>query len=920
MTNKLTMKQLFKLFTLALLCSSSVVFAQTTVSGTVTDNAGVPLPGASVLIVGTSIGTTSNFEGDFTLESDYPTPWNLEIKYAGYAPLNFNITGNQSGLNATLQEDALGLNEVVISASRKAEKITEAPASISLISPVEVKKQVQSNPTLLLAKTQGVQLVQTGADRFQITLRGQSSTFLSNTFVMLDNMPLTSLSQQTYFYTTNPFAKLDIDRVEVIRGPGSALYGGNVTGGVVHYISKSPFTSQGTTVELTAGTLNTYQIAARHAGVSKNEKLGYKVNAFYKRGDEWQYDPNDELDRVQLGRIRSRVVSPIDGSVIFENEERTTDDGFTYFVPQDYIEYYGVDGTLEYKASDNLTLSALLGYNSSDFPFWTTNGFGVNRPSGIKSQFRLAGKNTFFSASYFRTKLGFEEDNVGTLIISGPAAVGSTATSQDTENFDAQFQHRINDLGKLDLVLGADVRIGTTDSQRALYTRTEDDNDIEIYGAYTQAVYDISEKFSLTGALRVDHFAPLEETRLSPRLAGVYKPNDRSSFRASLNKAFAGPGSIQLYIDLGPLGPVRQGGGVPGPPIGFQRNVGSADPLTFDSSPISFGGTALALGESGADKLISHQSVIDALIAANPALAAALGGINTSNTSTPRTVALNNGGAIIGEAPVVNNRALELTEQTTYEIGYTGFIGEKLSITADFYYNDIKNASALSTPFTRAVTSGGLANEVLATITGATTLNAQEQADVTDALLAIFPDNDESIIGAIQSEQIRASINNGELATSPAPRGGLWIERNFFSATAIDYYGIDLGVKYFFTNNINGYINYSWLSETEFNDNGTAYNLNTPKTRFGAGLAYNPSKGFNAQANLRYQDAFTAINGFYSGDVDAYTLLDLGAGYSFGNGISLRGSLTNATNVDFRPLPNLPAIGAQFLGSIRYDF
>lgn len=888
------------------------------ISGKILDEDGDSLIGASVVEFNTSNGTTTGIDGSYSFTvSSIPTQ--LEVSFVGFEGQTISVSSAGDQGITVLIEEALFGEEIVVSASRKPEKITEAPSSISVIGSREINAAVQSNPSLLLQKTPGIQLAQMGADRFSIALRGQSATFLSGTFVMLDNRPLSSLSEQTYFYLDNPFPKLDIDKVEVIRGPGSALYGGNVTSGVVHYISKSPFTSQGTTVEVTGGNQSTYQFAARHAGVSGSGKLGYKFNVFYKRGDEWQYDPNDELDREQLGRVRFQSIDP-DGNTIFELPEKTTSDGFNYFEPQQFVEYYGVSSTLEYVVSDDLTISTNLGYSKSDASFWTTNGFGIRRPDNFYGQIKLTGTKTFFSTSYSTQAQSFDNSNVESLINVGSTATGSPATAQSKENIDFQIQRQLITNDDFELVIGGDARIGLTDSQEALFARFEDDNDIEIFGAYVQGDYAISEKLSLTGALRYDNFAPLEENKISPRIATVFKPNASTALRASYNKAFAGPGSIQQYIDL-VLGPVRQGGGATGPPIGFQRNVGSSVPLTFDSSPITFAGTARGLGESGTDRLISHQAAIDALISQFPSLAGLLNGLSTTNTSTPRTVAINNGGAIIGEAPVQNNSKLELTDQTTYEVGITTTIKGKLRVSLDIYYNDIKNAASVSTPFTRLVTSGGLANEVMATINGLTTLSAADQAIVMDSLLAIFPDSDESMIGAIQSEQVRASVANGEIGPSPVP-DGLWVERNFFSASEVQYWGWDLGLRYQFTNDLGAFLNYSGLSETEFVDeeSGIGYNLNTPKTRLGIGLDYYPRTGFNANFNLRYQDSFTVINGFYSGEVDSYTLLDLGAGYGLQNGLSFGVSVTNVTGEEFRPMPNLPAIGTMGLLRVKYDF
>ena len=134
--------------------------AQNTVRGTVNDPAAKEgLIGANIIIKGTSIGTTTDIDGNFTLTSSEAFPWTLEVSYTGYTTKEVVIATNNSTINVDLAEGIIFGEDIVVSASRKREKVQEAPASISVIS--AKKLETTSNPTdpvRNLQSTPGVQI------------------------------------------------------------------------------------------------------------------------------------------------------------------------------------------------------------------------------------------------------------------------------------------------------------------------------------------------------------------------------------------------------------------------------------------------------------------------------------------------------------------------------------------------------------------------------------------------------------------------------------------------------------------------------------------------------------------------------------------------------------------------------------------
>jgi outer membrane receptor for ferrienterochelin and colicins len=282
------------------LFSSTAILAQSA-SGTVSDENGDLLIGASIIIKGTSVGTTTNMEGNFDLTYNGDFPFTIVVSYAGFTAQEILIIQTTNNLSIQLEEGFVFGQEVVISASRRAEKLQEAPAAVSVISGKDIAASGGAiSPIRALINTPGVELQQQTGQRINLALRGSSGVFSTDVFPMLDYRSLISPGVEFFDSQNSPLNNIDIERIEVVLGPGSALYGPDVTSGVVHFISKDPFRHPGTTVELIYGEMNTFKTAIRHAGHNKEANFGYKINARYGSGDDFVLDPEDEDDAKVL--------------------------------------------------------------------------------------------------------------------------------------------------------------------------------------------------------------------------------------------------------------------------------------------------------------------------------------------------------------------------------------------------------------------------------------------------------------------------------------------------------------------------------------------------------------------------------------------------------------------------------------------
>ena len=132
------MKTFLRIFTLLF---GVVSFAQTTVTGTVNDESGMPLPGANVIVVGTSTGAISDFDGKFTLTVSQTPPFTVQVSSVGFTTASEDVTSNNQDLTIVLEEGSF-LDEVVVTASRVPQRIFESPVTVEKYS----LKQIQRTP------------------------------------------------------------------------------------------------------------------------------------------------------------------------------------------------------------------------------------------------------------------------------------------------------------------------------------------------------------------------------------------------------------------------------------------------------------------------------------------------------------------------------------------------------------------------------------------------------------------------------------------------------------------------------------------------------------------------------------------------------------------------------------------------------
>lgn len=301
-------------------------YAQTTVSGTVTDDTGQPLPSANVIISGTSVGTVTDFDGNFSLKTDQNPPFTLKVTSVGFEDMMQEVTSNNQKLTFTLKEGN-ELDEVVVSASRTPERVRESPVTVERLDSRAIKNSTSATFYDSLENLKGVDINTNSLTFKSVNTRG-FATFANNRFMQLvDGMDNSSPALNFPIGNLLGMSELDVNTVELLPGASSALYGANAFNGIMFMTSKSPFDHKGVsfyaktglTSSENAGDNNFTDLGIR-AAHQFSDKFAAKASVSFLKGKEWY--STDYTDYNAPGQ--TRLNTDYDGLNIYGDEVSTT--------------------------------------------------------------------------------------------------------------------------------------------------------------------------------------------------------------------------------------------------------------------------------------------------------------------------------------------------------------------------------------------------------------------------------------------------------------------------------------------------------------------------------------------------------------------------------------------------------------------
>ena len=290
-----------------------------------------PLLFANIILEGTTFGAASDSEGKFSIQNIDVGTYTLIATYMGYSTFKttIEIPYKESYLTILLEPEAIQMEEYVVTASRRRERIEDAPAAISVISKKEIRRESNTNLGDYLKGTKGIDFTQSGIDSYNMTARGFNSSFSSRLLTLTDGRMANVPSLRLTAYNVIPVSFDDVEQIEVVLGPSSALYGPNAHSGVLNIVTSSPLRSQGTKFNIQNGYLNQpstrplekYTFRTAH----KYKNFGVKLSAVALTGEDWRHFNDDEYeghspsfvgrnkfvrDRINNGNISAEWGSP----------------------------------------------------------------------------------------------------------------------------------------------------------------------------------------------------------------------------------------------------------------------------------------------------------------------------------------------------------------------------------------------------------------------------------------------------------------------------------------------------------------------------------------------------------------------------------------------------------------------------------
>tara|TARA_Y100000385_G_C13103572_1_gene646080 strand:+ start:1374 stop:4139 length:2766 start_codon:yes stop_codon:yes gene_type:complete len=905
------------------------LISQNVISGTISADDGEPLIGANIIVKGSSDGTVTDIDGSFSFNTSSSFPMTLIASFVGFQTSSFTIN-DSSPIDIKLNTGNILADDVIISASRKAEKLQEAPAAVSVISAKDVAASGGSvTPIRALINTPGVELQQQTGQRINLALRGSSGVFSTDVFPMLDYRSLITPGLELFDSQNSPINNIDLERIEVVLGPGSALYGPDVTSGVVHFISKDPFRHPGTTVELIYGEMNTFKTAIRHAGHNEEATFGYKINARYGSGDDFTLDPNDPVGQSVLANFQETVRRGFVTAGGFVDPQQ---DGPTLLTPGKVQkpEYWAaaVNGQLHFQLNQDTRIIGSGGWNAGSSIFYNDLGEGFTFSNELWGQARLTHKG-LFAQTYFIKNDGGNDDN--------PVYLNRTGLIVPLErtHFEAQIQYSFETPNFLNAewTTGFDFRDATANTDNHVYGRNEDNDDYTIHGGYIQSKLKFGDKLDVFLAGRYDGYNFTDEKTFSPRAAMVYKPSQFHSLRFSYNRAANPIPASDIYFDL----PVQT------TPVFNVWNIGGLNPQTFDNPMITWliPGVPATPFSAGFPLAAAYAAVtpdviqgIQQLGAADPNLAPfvpALIQLLSSQAPAGFSGAIASTDLNGNELLPVSNPTKLISTLSAYEVGYKGLFNEKFAAGFDVYYFRRTAAggfSQVSPIITMLNLPNDLGSGVQSTFqpqiegfllqSGFDAANAAAVAgQIGGVLNGAYTEAGQAFLGILASAGLPF---HGIVQTDQVPATGLpnlafgYPTRNPDGIS--DDWGFEVHTKYYFTDVLTTFANYTWFNRPT----GEAGDLNFPQNKIRAGISYGPDLGFRGSLAYQWDQAYTSNNSTFPGEIDAKSLVDLTLGYGMENGVNLELSATNLFDNEFRALPGFPKIGRRITGRALYNF
>ena len=853
------------------------------VRGTVRDSASqAPVIGARVVLqrAREAVGrTTTDSAGAFTFGNVQPGNLVLSVTAIGFRPETVTIDG-RSPVLVTLGARHLQLDGIVITASRGTQTTLDAPATTHVVTADAMP--TRAAPTIVehVREAPGFDVAGGGVMQSNTVARGFNGLFSGELLTLIDQRFAFVPSLRVNVMSLFAPATDDIERIELVLGPGAALYGPNTASGVLQVFTRSPLTSQGTQLAIEGGERGFFRGSGRHAW-TVTPSLGVKLSGEYARVNDWQ-----ERDSVEEALIAARGGAPRD---------------------HDHARY-GVEARTDWLVRPGSRLTGTFGRAELLNALEPTGESGVAQVKGwTMTSWQLRGESGRLNANLF-----LNQSNAGE---TTPLRSGLPLVDRSSQ-LAAQLQHGIS-LGSAGrLRYGADFFRTDPVTDSTINGRNEERDRITETGVYVHGETPVMERLDLIVAARADWHSAFEKPVYSPRVALTWRPSALHAFRLTFNRAFTTPANYQFFVDefVQPLDPSLPYGlrllGVPDEGFHFARNCsGGAGGLCM-RTPFAPGGFVPA------DAAPLWRAAVEAIAPSLPSevapLLPLLRSLDPTNAEVATQLAMLDlaAGAFVPVSPaaIADFDPLRPTRSTVYEAGYKGLVAGKVSLTADVWTQRRRDFVFLA-PVTPNVflDAPSLTTYLTGVFTEAGVPNAAQVAAGLAGGFAQLP------LGTVQPDQ--ELVGPDDIALS------------YRNAGQVDVWGVDVGASTDIASWASMAVTYSHLNRNLFPakdiDGINEVPLNAPRHKATVSFTgFSPRRGLTSNLRVRWVNGFPVHAGVFRRDVSSYALVDAGISWELPSTRGITWSITASNLLDHRhyEFAGTPRLGRLVLSRIQYRF
>ncbi len=499
--------------------SPIVLFAHNTIRGTILDSLGKPIAGATVRIENTTIGVIANKNGEFIIRRIPPDIYKMRISAIGYEPFVREIDFSHKEditevVNIILHESSILSQDIVVSATRTEKIYEDIPIKVSTID----NKVFES--TLTASIQEGIRFspglrVEANCQNCgfsQIRLNGLEGRYSQ---ILIDGKPIFSALNSLYGLDQIPINM--IDRVEVIKGGGSALYGGNAIAGIVNIITKFPIDNSfeyNYNYGMIAGKIPDYSHQINGSALTDNHEIGFYVFGNFNKRES--YDAND------------------DGFSEIPFINNTSFGARAFYTPTIKSKFtFDFQNLSEYRrGGDSILLPPHEVMMAEDL----THNINSGSISYEQFLFKDLGKLSLYSSfsdSYKRNYTGIGKD---------PNGYGQT--NSQIYVLGSQFSYTLNNnnnfLGSGIITSGIEYRYERIHNEatgyRSIFKQT-----VNVFGAYSQFDWIINEYLNLLAGIRIDKHNMISSLIFNPRISLLFKNTNDFTLRASFTTGYRAP-------------------------------------------------------------------------------------------------------------------------------------------------------------------------------------------------------------------------------------------------------------------------------------------------------------------------------------------------------------------------------------------